>query len=340
MTAVDFGIAALASVLGEPRDVAEQARNQGANPHVVATMGFRTVHKAPPGTTTTAFGVAAARAALDKAGLYLSQIDYLVVVSSNVPEYLQWDLSAAVARDLGLRDVPTLSLAQGCLSAVQAFEYIAGLFSTRSELQTVLLVSAELVCEEHTNRLGNGTNADSDGAVAAVLRRGQSSLRWLASEQLTDPAYADFFRLEYGGRAAPSPPPGRSNRDNDPARAIFDFFDGAAQPFAEYARMTDARIADAIDGACKRAGMERSDLAKIILLHSNQVTFRRVAKVLGVPLEQTNAALAAKLGHFGGLDPLVCLDIYTDRRTFAPGDKVALAGMSSGLHWFCTLLQV
>lgn len=340
MAVVDYGIAALASVLGEPNDVAEEARVSGVNPQVVATMGFRTVHKAPPGATTTMFGVAAARAALDKAGLDVSHVDYLVVASSNVPEYLQWDLSTAVARDLGLRDTPTLSLTQGCLASVQAFEYIAGLFAIRSELQTVLLVSAELICEEHVNRLGSGTNADSDGAVAVVLRRGHPSLRWLASEQLTDPAYADFFRLEYGGSAAPFPPSGRSNRDIDPARAIFDFFEGDARPFAEYARMTDARVADAVDGACKRAGMQRSDLAKVILLHSNQVTLRRVADVLGIPVERTNAALAAKLGHFGGMDPLVCLDIYVSCGSFASGDVVALAGMSSGLHWFCTLIEV
>jgi hypothetical protein len=36
--------------------------------------------------------------------------------------------------------------------------------------------------------------------------------------------------------------------------------------------MTDSRIADAVDGACKRAGLERSNLTKVILLHSNQVT--------------------------------------------------------------------
>ncbi|KAF0646840.1 MULTISPECIES: 3-oxoacyl-ACP synthase III family protein [Streptomyces] len=340
MAVVNFGIAAMASCVGEPYDVAGESQRLGINPHVVATMGFRTLHKAPAGVTTTDLGVAAAEAALAKAGLDTSDVDFLVTASGNLPEYLHWDVSTAIARDLGLRGVPTLSLTQACLSAVLAFEAVAGLFLTRGELRTVLLVSAERVSDAHVNRLGNGTTADSDGAVAAVLRRDHQSLRWLASEQLTDPTYADFFRLEYGGNAAPVAPPGRSNRDIDHGYSIFTFFQGDAERFSAYATMTDARIAEAVDGACKRAAVRRADLSRVILLHANQVAMCNAAAALGVPLGRTNAELAAALGHFGGMDPLVSLDIMMERGELVPGDLVALAGMSSGLHWFCTLLEV
>ncbi|MFI8370101.1 3-oxoacyl-ACP synthase III family protein [Streptomyces sp. NPDC085466] len=337
---MDFGIVAMASCVGEPYDVAGEARRLGINHHVVATMGFRTLHRAPAGVTTTDLGVAAADAALTRAGLRTSDVDFLVAASGNVPEYLHWDVSTAIARDLGLRGVPTLALTQACLSATLAFETIAGLFLTRDEVRTVLLVSAERVSDAHVNRLGNGTTADSDGAVAAVLRRDHRSLRWLASEHLTDPAYADFFRLEYGGSAVPEAPPGRSNRDIDHGYSIFTFFQGDAERFSEYATMTDARIAQAVDGACKRAGVRREDLSRVVLLHANQVAMRNAAAALSVPLDRTNAELAAAMGHFGGMDPLVSLDVMMERGELRPGELVALAGMSSGLHWFCTLVEV
>ncbi|MDF6066237.1 3-oxoacyl-ACP synthase [Streptomyces sp. JH010] len=340
MAVVEFGVVAMASCLGEPYDVAGEGQRLGVNSHMVKTMGFQTLHKAPDGVTTADFGVSAAAAALARAGLDTSDVDLLVTASGNLPEYLHWDLSTAIARDLKLRDTPTLCLTQACLSAVLAFETIAGLFLTRSELQTVLLVSAERVSDAHVNRLGNGTTADSDGAVAAVVRRGHQSLRWLASEQLTDPTYSDFFRLEYGGSAAPVAPPGRSNRDVDHGHSIFTFFRGDADRFSAYATMTNARIAEAIDGACKRADVQRADISRVILLHANQVAMRNAAAALNVPLEQTNAELAAALGHFGGMDPLVSLDVMMERGELRPGDLVALAGMSSGLHWFCTLVEV
>src|SRR5690349_19814924 len=115
MTAADFGIAALASCIGEPYDVPEDARTYGVSAKLTAKMGFRTFHKAPAGATTMTFAVAAARDALDKAGLGVSDVDFLVVTSGSMPEYLHWDLSTAVARDLGLHGTPTLSLTQACI---------------------------------------------------------------------------------------------------------------------------------------------------------------------------------------------------------------------------------
>ncbi|MBM7771677.1 3-oxoacyl-[acyl-carrier-protein] synthase-3 [Actinokineospora baliensis] len=336
----DFGIVGLGTSLGEPRDVPTAARRAGLNPALVATMGFRTYHQAPAGVLTTDLAVAAARAALTKAGVPAADVDHIVVASGAVPEYHDWDLSAAVARDLGTPEVPTLVLTQSCLSAVHAFQYIAGQFAIRAELRTVLLVSTERNAAEHAHRLGNGTTAISDGAVAAVLRRDHPGLRWLATEQITDARYADFFRLEYGGNARPTAPPGRDNRSIDPAHAIFRHFDGDAARFSEYAKSTDARVADVVDLACERVGLARADLAKVILLNANQVAMGKYAEVLGIPLTKTNADLASVLGHFGGMDPLVALDIYTGNGTLTPGDVVALAGMSSGLHWFCTLLRV
>jgi 3-oxoacyl-[acyl-carrier-protein] synthase-3 len=340
MVAVDFGIMALASSIGEPYDVVADARRYGVAAALAERMGFRTFHKAPAGATMVTFAVAAARNALDRAGVHGTEVDHLVVASASMPEYFHWDMSTAVARDLGLRDVPTLILTQACISAVLAFQYVGGLFAVRSDLRTVLFVATERICDAHVNRMTNGATADSDGAVAAVLRRDHPALRWLASEQLTDSTYADFFRLEYGGCAAPFAPAGCGNRDLDPAYSIFQFFQGDAARFAEYAAMTDARLVEAVDGACKRAGVPRADLVKIFLLHANQVALRSQAKVLGVPLSTTNADLAAALGHFGAMDPLVSLDICIGRGELTAGGVVALAGMSSGLHWACSLIEV
>ncbi|WP_139134538.1 3-oxoacyl-[acyl-carrier-protein] synthase III C-terminal domain-containing protein [Streptomyces sp. TP-A0874] len=340
MAVTDFGITALASSLGEPCDVPSSVPRYGVSADIVAAMGFRTFHRAPAGISTTDFAVAAARAALGRAEVATDEVDLLVAVSGGLPEYLLWDFSAAVARDLGMPEVRTVSLGQGCMSAVMSFENIAGLLATREEVRTVLLVSAERVCDTHLNRLGNGSTAESDGAVAAVLRRGHPSLRWLASEQVTDARYADFFRLEYGGAAAPVAPKGRGNREIDPAVAVFQHFGGDAERFTAYAESTHTRLLEAVDGACARAGVPRSELSRVILLHSDQITLARQAVVLGIDPERTNADLAALFGHFGGLDPLLCLDWYLDAGQLAEGDVVALAGMSAGLHWFCTLLRV
>ncbi|MFI6080791.1 3-oxoacyl-ACP synthase III family protein [Streptomyces sp. NPDC051217] len=340
MPMVDFGIAGLGSCLGEPCDVLRDAHRYGVEPELVARMGFRTYHKAPAGVTTSMLAATAGRTALERAGVDASQVDYLVVASASMPEYFSWDPSTAVARELGMRGVRTLLLTQTCTSGVLAFQYIAGLFATRDDVRTVLLICPERVSEEQHGRMGSGTTADSDGAAAAVLRRGHRSLRWLATEQLTDAEYTDFYRLEYGGSAAPFPPEGRSNHDIDPAELIYRTFQGDPERFISYAQMTDARLAEVVDSACGRAGVKRAELSKLLLLNANQEAMQGMARALDVPLDRTNAELAARLGHFGSADPLVCLDICREHGELKSGERIALAGVCAGLHWFCTVLEV
>jgi 3-oxoacyl-[acyl-carrier-protein] synthase-3 len=256
-----------------------------------------------------------------------------------VPEYLNWDLSTAVARELGLTTVPTLLLYQAGASAVLGFAQVAGVFATRDDIRTILYVATDQVSEVHSRRMG-GPTVDSDGAAAIVLRRGHRALRWLATEEIRDSEYAHFFRLEYGGSAVPVPPPGKSNVTTNPAYQVYHYFRDDAEGFGDFGRMCDARLVEAVDGACTRAGVTRADLSRVLLLHDSQPAMREAADSLGLPIARINADLAACLGHFGGLDPLMSLAIHREREELSPGEVVALAGMSSGMCWFCTLIKV
>lgn len=76
-----------------------------------------------------------------------------MVADSGAPEYLSWDASAAVARELELGTTPTLLTTQGCASAVTARQQIAGLMAVRDDIQRVLLVA---VCTESRLDLAPG----------------------------------------------------------------------------------------------------------------------------------------------------------------------------------------
>jgi 3-oxoacyl-[acyl-carrier-protein] synthase-3 len=340
MPPVDFGIAAVASALGDPQDVAGTAARYVDDPDRVLQWGYRTYHRAPEGTTSTGLAALAATRALKKAGADVSDVDLAVVADSGVPEYLHWDGSTAVAREIGLSGPPTLLLGQGCAAGVTAFQQIAGSYATRDDVNTVLLVSVNQVSEAHTNRMRTNTLLASDGAAAAVLRRGHPRLRWLATEQITDPTWTDFYRIEYGGSAVPHPPAGTSNLDIDPLALVYRHFRREPEQLARFVRKLNGRVATVVNQACANAGVHVSELAKFIFLNDNQDSIADVAKAVGIPLDRTNAALGADIGHCGGADQLICLDIYRERGELAEGDVVALAGISIGMHWFCTLLAV
>ncbi|MFG2645281.1 3-oxoacyl-ACP synthase III family protein [Streptomyces sp. NPDC048370] len=340
MPPADFGILGLAHALGDPRDVAATAADYVDDPDRVLLWGYRTYHRSPEGTTPTALAARAATKALAKAGVDPRDLDLVVVADSSVPDYLLWDASTALAREIGATASPTLLLTQGCASGVTAFQHIAGTFATREDVDTVLLVAVNQASEAHTNRMRSNTLLSSDGAAAAVLRRGHGRLRWLATEQITDPTYNDFYRVEYGGAAAPFPPEGTANLDVDPLALVYRHFRREPEHLAKFVRTLNTRVRTVYERACDRAGVDTDQVAKFLFLNDNQDSIADIAKAVGVPLERTNAALGADLGHCGGADQLICLDTYLERGDLVEGDVVALAGISIGMHWYCTLLTV
>ncbi|MEU4569778.1 3-oxoacyl-[acyl-carrier-protein] synthase III C-terminal domain-containing protein [Micromonospora sp. NPDC023956] len=339
MPAVGVGVAGLGVALGEPCSVAETAASYVEDPERVLNWGYHTYHRSPPGQSPTRLAARAATAALADAGVDPSAVDLLVVANSEVPEFLQWDVSAAVAREVGTT-APTLLLNQGCASAVTGFQQVAGHFAVRDDVETVLLVAVNQVSEAHSNRMRLNTCLGSDGASAALLRRGHPRLRWLATEQITDPAYVDFFRVEYGGSAVPLPPDGVGNPDVDVLGLVYRHFRRAPAQLAEFATALTGRVVEVVERACRRVGIDRSEVARLVYLNDNQASIAAVAAAVGVPPERTNASLAAATGHCGAADHLICLDAFARHGDLADGDVIALAGVSSGMHWFCTLLVV
>ncbi|MGK5441571.1 3-oxoacyl-ACP synthase III family protein [Micromonospora sp. URMC 105] len=342
MTVTDgIGIVSLAHVLGEPQDVVETAGTYVDDPERVIRWGYRTYHRAGADQTPTRLAADAARRALDKSGLAPADVDYLVVADSGVPEYLNWDMSASVARELGLGTTPSLLVSQGCGSAVTAFQQIAGLIAVREDIHNVLLVAVNKVSEAHINRMRNNTCLGSDGAAAAVVRRGHGRLRWLATEQISDPRYVDFFRIEYGGSSVPVAPDGTGNLAVDQLGLVHRYFRREPEQLAQFVKDVNHRLATVVEDACRRAGVATSQVRRLIYLNDNQHSMADVARATGIPLERTNAELSVGLSHVGCADQLICLSIYDERQDeLGEGDVVALAGLSGGMQWFCTLVRV
>jgi len=336
---VEFGITHFGSAFGEIQDVEKSASTYVPDPERVLQWGYKSFHRAADGVTATDLAAEAAREALDHAGLAAADADLIVLAASELLEYPHWDASAALARELKVRETQTLLLTEGCASGVTGLGVVAGLMAVQPEISTVLFTAVNRVSEFHRNRMKVNNAVHSDGAVAAILRRGHGRLRWLSTEQLTDPDLCDWFRTDYGGAAAPLPPDGWSSltapAGHERVQAHFQKEPRRLREFAELAIDRSVRV---IDGACARAGVARADLARFIYINDPD-GIADIAPRLGLPLERTNSAQAAELGHMGAADQLACLAAQVEQGTIGPGDLVALSGISIGMRWYCTLVQ-
>lgn len=339
---IDFGIVSYGYAFGDDCDVVAEAVEEFVDdPERVYRWGYKRFHRAPEGMTGTQLAARAARMALDRAGLTPDDVDQLILAVSDVPDYLNWDASAALARELKIHLKPTLLLSEGCVSGVTGFGNAAGLFAVHPELTNVLFVAVNRVSEYHRNRMKVNNSIHSDGASAVVLRRGHDAGRWLATEQFTDPEVADWFRTDYGGSVAPVAPDGWTVRDHtNGLERVQDHFRDNPAGLRDFVQALNSRLVEVVDRACDRAGVKRENIAKVVHLNDNQGSFEEIAEEFAIPVDRTNAAMAALHGHMGAADHVATVAMMTETGELVPGDVVAMIGISIGMRWYCTLVRI
>ncbi|MFE7836733.1 3-oxoacyl-[acyl-carrier-protein] synthase III C-terminal domain-containing protein [Streptomyces sp. NPDC057474] len=338
--AVNMGIAGFGYAFGEDQDVAAVVGEFVTNTERVLNWGYRSFHRAPEGVQATDLAAAAARQALDRAGVTADTVDLVVLAGPDVPEYLAWDGAAALARELKIARTQTLVLTEGCGAGVHGLHYVASTLALQPEADTALFVAVNRISEFHRNRMNLVNTVLSDAAVAVVVRRDHPANRWLATEQFTDPEHCDVLRIDFGGAVSPLPPPGWSSV-NAPGghEQIRKQFANDPDKLHRYLENRYARLVEVIDRACARAGLGRDDIDHLIYLNDSAASISAVAEPLGVPLERTNAALAPDHGHMGAADQLLSLALQLERDEVTSGDVVVLCGISA-CRWGATLIAI
>ncbi|MFC3455194.1 3-oxoacyl-[acyl-carrier-protein] synthase III C-terminal domain-containing protein [Amycolatopsis speibonae] len=336
----EFGIAGFGYAFGEDQDVEHTAGTYVADPERIVGWGYRTFHRAEDGVTSTALAAEASRDALTRVAVDPADVDLVVLANSELAEYPYWDSSAALARELKIRERQTMLLTEGCACGVTGLGAVAGQLLLRPELDTVLFTAVNRVSEFHRNRMNVNNAVHSDGAVAVVLRRGHGRNEWLATEQFTDSDFCDWFRTDVGGSVTPVAPPGWSSATAPSGtERVQAHFRKDPRQLERFGNQLNARVVDVIDRACRRAGVRRADLARFIYLNDPD-GIADLASLIDIPLARTNHELAIGHGHMGAADQLVALGTYLDRGELDSGDLVALAGISIGMRWYCTLVRI
>ncbi|TJZ44127.1 3-oxoacyl-ACP synthase [Streptomyces piniterrae] len=340
---MNFGLMSFGTALGERAPVAEIASSYTRDVERVLEYGYRNIHRCPPDTGISDLAHEAALRALAEAGVEADELDLVVLAITDLPEYLYWDPSAHLQHRLGARRAETVLITQGCVGGITCLDEIAGRFATHPDYRRALVVGANRTIEAYWNRMETHSLLFSDGATAAVVGRDHERRRWRASEAVTDGRYAGFFLLEKGGSAAPFGAGGTAS-DEEPVAVrdgwdIMEYFDYDTDAFSAFVEMMNQRVADVVAEACRRVGVETTDLARVVLLNDNARTMNEVAKKLGVPAERTNLQVSMEYGHFGAADHLFNLDRLHRSGGIRPGELVALAGMGRGMHWACSIIE-
>lgn len=334
---MDYGLVSFGTALGVSMPVADTAAQYTDDTDRVLKLGYRNVLRCAPEVGITDLATEAGGRALAAAGVDSIDVDLVVFAITDLTEYLYWDAATSLAHRLGASGAEALLLTQACTTGVMSLDAVAGKFATHPDYKVALIVAANRCCEEYWNRMATQPMVFSDGAAAVVVLRGHPRLRWLATEVRTDGRYADFYRLDRGGAAAPfGTADGMRARD---VWSVMEYFDYKAAEFGQFLDELDDQTKLTVEVACSRAGTRIADLAKIILLSDNTSAMTALARRLDVPLSRTNLDLTREYGHLGAADQFFCLDHYSRHGALEPGSRLALVSRGRGIHWACTVLE-
>ena len=286
--------------------------------------GIRQRHLAAPGETASSMGAAAARQALERAGVDVGEID-AVIVATATPDSSFPATAVRIQAQLGV----TRGFAFDVLAACTGFVYalsVADAMLRAGSARCALVIGTETY-----SRILDWTDRGScvlfgDGAGAVVLRAeevepgGGAAQRGIISTHLhADGRYADILHVEGG--------PGSTGGTGLLRMAGREVFKHAV-----------TKLAGVVDEALAANGLARADIDWLVPHQANIRIIEAMGKKLGLEPARVVVTVDRHANTSAASIPLALADAAGDGR-FKPGDLVLMEAIGGGLTWGAALAR-
>jgi len=285
---------------------------------IVTRTGIRERRIAGDGETTLTMSVAAARQALERAGLRASDLD-LILVATSSPDYLLPPVSSMIQDRLGAR-CGAFTLVAGCTGFVYGLA-TAQQFIASGAYGTILVIGAEII-----SRYIDWTDRDTcvlfgDGAGAVVLQAVDAPTGILSFVLGSDGAGAKHLMVPGGGVAMP-------------------FSQRVIDEGAHYIRMNGREVfkfatrvlAQAAIQAVEKSGLTLNDIDLLIPHQANIRIIEATAKHAGLPMEKVYVNVD-RFGNTSAASIAIAFDEAVRTGRVTPGMTVMFVAFGAGFTW-------
>ncbi len=315
--------------------------------------GVEARHFTTPGVATSDLGVAAARKALESAGVGKDEVD-MVVFATMTPDHYFPGCGTLLQSKLGLRPVPCFDIRQQCTGFLYGLQ-LADAQIRAGMARTVLLVGAEVhigfmpwTAQNYAYALGESDQPPTkeewdwnsrfrhlvvlfgDAGAAVVLRASEDGERGLLDHEL-HAAGADYQRLYVPGtgfKHRPYTDPEQFRRgDHIPVMDGRHVFKMATSSMVEVAR-----------SVLQKNGLGVDDLKLVLMHQANRRINEYCAKALGLADEKVPYNIHEYGNTTAATIPLLWDECWRDGR-LRPGDLVLLVAFGAGMTWGATLIR-
>lgn len=287
--------------------------------------GITQRYLAGEGETTATLATAAARRALEDAGLEIGDID-LIVLATATPDLTFPATATLVQKALGGAGFPAFDVAAVCSGFLYALA--TGDAMIRSGMATrALVIGAETMSrlldwEDRTTCVlfGDGAGAFVIGAGPATSVDGQSDQGILATQLHADGAHGDLLFVDGGPSTT-----GTVGHLRMKGREVF--------------RHAVTNLAQVLNDVLAKSGHVPDDIDWVVPHQANLRILDATARKLGLPLEKVVITVSHHANTSAASVPLAFDTAWRDGR-IKRGDLVMLEAMGGGFTWGASLLRV
>lgn len=268
---------------------------------------------------TSDLGVAAARQALDRAGLKPEDID-LILVATNSPDTLFPSTACWIQKKLGTREMPALDLQAGCTGVLYGLIVAEGLILSGT-CRRVLLIGVDILSkitnwEDRTTCVLFG-----DGAGAFILEESDDDSGLLSHFWGADGSLGELLILPGGGTLHPASEQTVKEKMHYIHMKGNDVFKHAVK-----------RMGESIMEALKSAGLEKHQVDFLIPHQANL----RIIDAIGERLDLDPEKVVVNVDRYGNMSvatiPVALYELQEEGK-LQPGKIVAMVAFGAGFTW-------
>ena len=283
--------------------------------------------------TTTTMGVKAARIAIERSGVAMEDIDFIVFATLS-PDYYFPGPGVLVQRDLGLKTVGALDIRNQCSGFVYGIS-IADQYIKTGMYKNILVIGSEVQSTglDMTDR-GRGVSVIfGDGAGAAVLSREVDLSKGILSTHLhSEGQHAEELVVKapgMGGRWVTD-----ILEDNDPNdESYFPYMNGQF-----VFKNAVVRFSEVINEGLQANNLQVSDIDMLIPHQANLRISQFIQKKFGLTDDQVFNNIQ-KYGNTTAASIPIALTEAWEQGKIISGDIVILAAFGSGFTWGSVIIK-
>lgn len=289
--------------------------------------GIRRRHLAADGEVTSDMAAAAARRALEAAGLNAADLDMIIVgtISGDTPVP---SCAVHVQQKIGADQIPAFDISAACAGFLYGVT-IADQFIATGAANCVLVIGVELL-----SRILNWQDRSTcvlfgDGAGAVILGPSKGDGRGiLATRLFTDGSLAGALHIPGGGCLEPMTAEGIERKRNKVHMVGQDVFKVAVK-----------NLTSASTTAMKASGLTSAELDWVVAHQANLRIITLVSDRLGFPLEKFVLNIE-EYGNTSSASIPIALDEAVRDGRIKPGHNVLFCALGAGISWGSAVIRM